>query len=145
MGHIVDQHDELDALGLAMTIPRQPACTPCERGSAAVEFALVLPALAMLMVGGLYTGLLMYSVAGLHSAVEQAARCYSVDASQCGSAAATRSYAQNNFYGVGTPTFIASTAPCGHQVSATLTFILNAAVMSWNVPLTATACFPLSD
>ena len=110
-----------------------------------MEFALVLPALAMLVVGGLYTGLLMYSVAGLHSAVEQAARCYSVNASQCNSASAAETYAQNNYYGVSSPTFTASTAPCGHQVSATLTFVLNAAVASWSVPLTATACYPLQD
>jgi Flp pilus assembly protein TadG len=143
MGHIVDQHDELDAFGLAMMVRRQPGLTLCERGTAAVEFALVLPALVMLLVGGLYTGLLMYSVAGLHSAVEQAARCYSVDASQCGSAAAAQAYAQNHYYGVSSPTFIASTAPCGHQVSATLAFVLDAGMTRWSVPLTATACFPL--
>jgi Flp pilus assembly protein TadG len=142
MGHIVDQHDELDALGLAMTVSMQPSLTRCDRGSTAVEFALVLPALAMLLVGGLYTGLLMYSVAGLHSAVEQAARCYSVNASQCSSAFAAQTYAQNSYYGVSGPAFTASIAPCGHQVSATLTFELSAAVASWTVPLTATACFP---
>ena len=40
----------------------------CHRGSTAVEFALVFPALAALIVGGLYTALLMYSAAGLHHA-----------------------------------------------------------------------------
>ena len=105
----------------------------------------MLPGLAMLVVGGLYTGLLMYSAAGLHNAVEQAARCYSVSKNQCSSASAAQTYAQNSYYGVSDPAFTASIAPCGHQVSATLTFILDAAVVSWNVPLTATACFPLSD
>ena len=107
-----------------------------------MEFALVLPALAMLVVGGLYVGLLVYSAAGLHSAVEQAARCFSVNAGQCNGASATQAYAQNNYYGVGSPTFTASTPSCGHQVSAALTFVLNAAVARWEVPLTATACFP---
>jgi Flp pilus assembly protein TadG len=102
----------------------------------------VFPALAMLVVGGLYAGLLMYSVAGLHNAVEQAARCYSVSASQCGSASAAQTYAQNSYYGASSPTFTASTAPCGHQVSATLTFVLEAVVARWSVPLSATACFP---
>ena len=103
---------------------------------------MVLPALAMLIVGSLYAGLLVYSTAGLHEAVEQAARCYSVNARQCNSASATQTYAQNVYYGVSSPTFTASIPPCGHQVSATLTFVLNAAIASWNVPLTATACFP---
>jgi Flp pilus assembly protein TadG len=107
-----------------------------------VEFALVLPALAMLVVGGLYTGLLMYSAAGLHSAVEQAARCYSVNVGQCNSATAAQTYAQNSYYGINSPTFTASLQTCGHQVSATLSFVLEAAVASFNVPLTATACFP---
>ena len=96
----------------------------------------------MLLVGGLYTGLLVYSAAGLHQAVEQAARCYSVNVSQCNSASAAQSYAQNSYYGVNTPAFTASIQACGHQVSATLSFVLNAAVTSFNVPLSATACFP---
>jgi Flp pilus assembly protein TadG len=125
-----------------MTVPRRPSITRSDSGNAAVEFALVLPALAMLIVGGLYVGLLVYSAAGLHYAVEQAARCYSVNISQCNSASATQTYALNNYYGVSSPTFTASTPSCGHQVSATLAFVLNAAVASWNVPLTATACFP---
>ena len=102
----------------------------------------MLPALAMLVVGGLYTGLLMYSTAGLHNAVEQAARCYSVNAGQCSSASAAQTYAQSSYYGINTPTFTASTEACGHQVSATMTFVLDAAVASWSVPLSATACFP---
>jgi TadE-like protein len=142
MGGNVDQHDELDAFGLAMTVPRRSSLTICSRGTTAVEFALVFPALAMLVVGGLYAGLLMYSVAGLHNAVEQAARCYSVNASQCNNASAVQTYAQNRYYGVNTPTFTASIQACGHQVSATLSFELDAAIATWNVPLTATACFP---
>jgi Flp pilus assembly protein TadG len=121
---------------------RRSGFSACDRGSTAVEFALVLPGLAMLVVGGLYTGLLMYSAAGLHNAVEQAARCYSVNAGQCKSASDAQTYAQNSYYGINTPTFTASTQTCGHQVSATLSFVLDAAVTSFNVPLTATACFP---
>jgi Flp pilus assembly protein TadG len=125
-----------------MMTARRTGFSACDRGNTAVEFALVLPALAMLVVGGLYTGLLMYSTAGLHNAVEQAARCYSVSKSQCSTASAAQTYAQSSYYGISTPTFTASTQACGHQVSATLDFVLDAAVTSFNVPLTATACFP---
>lgn len=114
----------------------------CKRGSTAVEFALVLPALAALVVGGLYTGLVIYSAAGLHSAVEQAARCYSVDVSQCNSATAAQTYAQNQYYGVNSPTFTASTQSCGHQVAATVTIGFSAILTNFTVPLSATACFP---
>jgi hypothetical protein len=103
---------------------------------------MVFPALAALIVGGLYTALLIYSAAGLHSAVEQAARCYSVNANSCGSSAAAQTYAQAQYYGISTPTFTATTTGCGHQVNATLTIAFSAVVTKVNVPLSATACFP---
>jgi len=40
---------------------------------------MIPPPLAMLVVGTLYAGLVMYSVSGLHTAVEAGARCFSVD------------------------------------------------------------------
>jgi Flp pilus assembly protein TadG len=108
----------------------------------AVEFALVLPVLAMLMVGTLFAGLLVHSAASLNNAVEQAARCYAVNVSQCDSASTTQAYAQNRYNGVSQPTFTASTPSCGHQVSGTLTLAFDVAVASWSVPLGATACYP---
>jgi Flp pilus assembly protein TadG len=122
----------------------QPRATivSCDRGSAAVEFALVFPPFVMFLVGILYVCLVVYSAASLRFAVEQAARCYSVNASQCGSASTAQTYAQNKYYGLSNPTFTASTPSCGHQVSATLTLALNAVFKSWNIPLSATSCFP---
>jgi Flp pilus assembly protein TadG len=114
----------------------------CDRGSTAVEFAIILPALAALVVGGLNTGLLIYSTVGLRTAVEQAARCFSINASQCGTAAAAQTYAQNQYYGISTPIFTASATGCGHQVSATVTIDVTAVLANFNVPLSATACFP---
>ena len=102
----------------------------------------MFPALAALVVGGLYTSLAIYSVAGLHHAVEQAARCYSVNANQCGSIASAQAYAQAQYFGIATPTFTANLAGCGHQVSANLTIAFSAVVTEVNLPLTATACFP---
>jgi Flp pilus assembly protein TadG len=120
----------------------RPTIIRCDNAAAAVEFALVLPALVMVLVGTLYAGLLMYSIAGLHSAVEAGARCFSVNSDQCGSASAAASYAQSVYYGVSSPTFTASTASCGHQVSGAVSFVFNAGLASWNIPLSATACFP---
>jgi Flp pilus assembly protein TadG len=142
VGRFVDQDDKLDAFGLIMGIGAGRRLAICDRGASAVEFALVLPALASLIVGGIYTGILMYSAAGLHIAVEQAARCYSVNAGQCGTAAAAQTYAGNQYYGMNTPTFTASTPECGHQVSATVTIAFTAVVTDVSVPLSATACFP---
>lgn len=121
---------------------RRQTFVKCDGGNAAVEFALVLPALAMLVVGILSAGLLMYSISGLHNAVEAAARCYSVNSSECSTASAAKTYAQSSYYGVGSPSFTASTSSCGHQVSATLSMVLNAAIAEWTIPLSATSCFP---
>jgi Flp pilus assembly pilin Flp len=125
-----------------MTIQRKLEFIACDSGTTAVEFALVLPALAALVVGGLYTGLVVYSAAGLYNAVEQAARCYSVNVNQCGSSSATQTYAQSEYYGVDSPTFTASIQSCGHQVTAAVTIPLIAVVTNLSVPLSATACFP---
>ena len=118
----------------------------CTRGTTTVEFAFVAPAMFLLMTGGLFLGLLVYSAMGMQSAVEKSARCYSVNdsqanATQCKTASSTQTYAQTNYFGVGSPTFTASKPALpdcgGHQVTASLTFN-----MGWNVPLAAKACFP---
>src|SRR5215831_10350956 len=114
----------------------------CRRGNAAVEIAMLLPPLAALIVGGIYAGLMVYSIAGLHSAVEQAARCYSVSATQCSDSSTVQTYAQSQYYGISTPTFIASAGSCGHQVSASVTISFNAVLTNVSVPVSATSCFP---
>jgi Flp pilus assembly protein TadG len=119
-----------------------PAFINCPSGVTAVEFAIVAPMLFALIIGGLSTGLVVYSAAGLHDAVEQAARCYSVNSSQCSTATKAQTYAKTAYYGMNTPTFSASIQPCGHQVSATVTVQLTAIVTDVSVPLSAQACFP---
>jgi Flp pilus assembly protein TadG len=125
-----------------MGLHERRAFLTCDSGTTASEFGMVLPAVAALIVGGLYTGVVVYSAAGLHTAVEQAARCYSVNVGQCGSESATQTYAQNQYQGVSSPTFTASIQSCGHQVAATVTIPLIAVVENLSVPLSATACFP---
>ena len=125
-----------------MGLHQRRAFLTCDSGTTAAEFGMVLPAVAALIVGGLYTGVVVYSAAGLHTAVEQAARCYSVNVGQCGSGSATQTYAQSQYQGVRSPTFTASIQTCGHQVAATVTIPLIAVLESLSVPLSATACFP---
>jgi Flp pilus assembly protein TadG len=121
----------------------QPAfLMSCQSGATAVEFALIAPILFALIIGGLSTGLVVYSAAGLHDAVEQAARCYSVNASKCSTPAQAQSYAKSVYYGLSTPTFTASIQACGHQVAASVTMQLTAIITDLGVPLTAQACFP---
>ncbi|MGB6177494.1 MAG: TadE/TadG family type IV pilus assembly protein [Methylocella sp.] len=110
-----------------------------------MEFAMVLPPFLMLLLGIMSASVVVYTAASMHYAVEGAARCFSVNASQCGGSATTaQSYAQNLYLGPGSPTFTASIIQpgCGHQVNATLNVVLGTGMAQWNIPLSATACFP---
>jgi len=123
---------------------RRTSLVSCVRGTTAVEFAMVLPPFLMLLLGIMSASVVVYTAASLHDAVEGAARCYSVNASQCSNATTTQSYAQNLYLGTGSPTFTASLIQpgCGHQVNATLNVVLGTGMAQWNIPLSATACFP---
>lgn len=111
-------------------------------GTAAVEFAFVMPAFLALIVGAISASILLYSNVSLQKAVEAGARCFSVNASQCGDSSAAQSYAQSQYHGVSSPIFTASTPACGHQVVGTVTLGIEAVVTNLTLPLSATACFP---
>lgn len=114
-------------------------------GTTAVEFALLAPALFMILFGAVEFGRLLWTQAALHFAVEEAARCASVTPSVCGTSAQTTAYAAN----AATPLTIASTAftsttpSCGHQVSASFNYqFVVTGLFPFTPTLTAQACFP---
>jgi Flp pilus assembly protein TadG len=128
-----------------MTAMRRPSLVSSVNATTAVEFALVLPAFLMLLLGIMYGSLAIYTAASMHFAVEGAARFYSVSSvisGQCGSAATTQSNAKTLYHGTGSPTFTASNPACGCQVNGTLNVVFNAGMAQWTIPLSATACFP---
>ena len=113
-------------------------------GSTVVEFALILPAFILLIVGGFYLALLLFTSSGMQYATEAGARCASINTAVCSSTTATAAYAQSLFRGSAgsTPVFTAGTAACGHVVSATMTYSLNTGLTKFNVPLSSTSCYP---
>jgi len=114
-----------------------------ERGTAAVEFAIVGPIFLSLTVGMIYVCMLLFSMASMQYAVEEGARCASVKTTVCTSNAATVTYTQNAYYGpLISPTFTSTNTGCGHQVHGTATFSLNTVVRTISVPLVANSCFP---
>ena len=116
----------------------------CRSGATAVEFALILPSVLMLVLGTVFGGLLVYTATSLHYAVEGAARCAAVMATTCPSTSSTQQYAASLYKGPASPqpTFTASAQACGSQVTGSLTYVLNVAYHKWTIPLSATACFP---
>jgi Flp pilus assembly protein TadG len=112
-------------------------------GVTAIEFAFILPTLMLMILGGIWLGLLSFSKSGMDLAVQGAARCMSVDANNCGTTSATQTYAQSLYGGPKiAPVFTASTTGCGHTVTAQATFSFNFMPGLPDVPLSASACYP---
>ncbi len=120
-------------------------------GAEAAEFALVLPLLAGLTIGVMEMLLVLFANTALHFAVDDAARCMSVNTLICTDAASTQVYAASHYTGPPiSPVFTAAAARCGDPttgptgslVSATGQWRINAIVFRMTVPLSARACFP---
>jgi Flp pilus assembly protein TadG len=113
-----------------------------ERGTTAVEFAIVSPVFIALVVGILYLCLCLFLIGSLHYAVEEGARCASVRTTVCKDASTTVAYAQSRYFGPSLPTFIAATAACGNSVSASIKYVAELGLTKVTIPITASACFP---
>ena len=114
-----------------------------DRGTTAVEFAIIAPAMVMLLVGIMSLSLILFAIGSMHFAVEDAARCASARPTVCSSAATTVAYAQSRYSGaLATPVFTYATPACGFQVSASVTYTFDVGMYRQAVPLSATSCFP---
>ena len=93
-------------------------------GSLAVEYAIVLPALLMFLLGLIDTGRLLWTYTTLSRAVAAGSRCASVDTIDCPTASAVKSYAAGQAWGLGlaSSAFTVTTPACGTQVQGTMTF-----------------------
>jgi Flp pilus assembly pilin Flp len=132
----------MDAIGITVRNPLT-AIRSNDRGTAAVEFALVAPAFIVLVVGTLYLCICLFLIGSLHYAVEEGARCASVKTTICTNATTIISYAQSRYFGPGgTPTFTYSAASCGNSVTASMNYVLSVGLTQFTVPISATACFP---
>jgi Flp pilus assembly protein TadG len=113
------------------------------RGASAIEFAILAPAFIALTVGVLNLALMLFTLSSMHYATEAAARCASVQTTLCTGPSAIQTEAANRYYGpqLG-QVFTYAAAGCGNRVTGTVTYVLNAGVYQWSVPLSATSCFP---
>lgn len=122
------------------------------RGSVAIEYAIILPALLMLLLGLVDSGRLVWSNTTLAHAVEAASRCAAVNVSICGSSTAIQSYAASQAWGLGlnSSAFTVTSVTCGIQVVGTMPFTF---VIPWTyvaapfgasnaITLNAMSCYP---
>jgi Flp pilus assembly pilin Flp len=114
-----------------------------DRGTSAVEFAIVAPVFVLLVVGTVGICLGIFLVGSLNYAVEEGARCASVKTTVCSDAPTIVSYTQNQYFGPGAaPSFTYATGACGNIVSGSVTYVANLGITKISVPVTASACFP---
>jgi Flp pilus assembly protein TadG len=116
-----------------------------ESGAAIAEFALILPVLLLLLIGTGEFGRLIWTKSLLDHAVNETARCASVNTTTCGTTDGARSYAvlRSAPLAVTNAIFAVTTATCGSQVTATYPFTFAApSLLSYSITLVSQACFP---
>lgn len=116
-----------------------------ETGASAVEFAMVVPVVLILIFGAIASGIMMYTVVKLQHATETSARCLSAQRSDCSLADIT-TYATGYYTG---PTLAGltfkptwdDTKKC-YKVTAsgTFNFFMGQGLLS--VPVYTQACYP---
>jgi K+-transporting ATPase c subunit len=115
-----------------------------ERGTTAIEFAIVGPVFIMLIIGIVYLCMCLSVVGSMHYAVQEGARCASVKTMVCTDQTSTISYTQSHYFGPSAaPTFTYNAAAaCGHSVNGSINYVLDIGLRQITVPITASACFP---
>jgi Flp pilus assembly protein TadG len=114
-----------------------------QRGTTAVEFAIVAPALILFLIGTMAVCLALFLVGSLHFAVEDGARCASVKTTICSDGPTTVAYTQSRYLGPNvSPIFTYAAAACGNSVTGSITYTMDVGLKQFVIPISATACFP---
>jgi Flp pilus assembly protein TadG len=117
------------------------------RGSVAIEYALILPALLLLVIGIIDTGRVLWTYTTLSRATEAAARCAAINTVDCGTAGQVQSYAVAQAFGlkIDATAFSVATAACGIQVNGSFDFTFAIPAFTKDlgtITLKAAACYP---
>jgi Flp pilus assembly pilin Flp len=114
------------------------------RGTTAVEYALIAPVFIGLIVSAFYFYMVLFLIGSLHYAVEEGARCASVRTLQCSDNSAIVSYTNSQYFGPSvSPTFTyTANLPCGNSVNGSANFVANLGLKTVTIPISASACFP---
>jgi Flp pilus assembly protein TadG len=96
----------------------------CRQASTAVESAIILPVMLLLLLGGMEAARLAWERSALQFAVQEAARCAVVQPGVCGTTAQIQSFAASKVAGFSIPTadFTVTTPACGTQVAASVPY-----------------------
>jgi Flp pilus assembly protein TadG len=110
-------------------------------GAVAVEFALILIPLLLLLFGIFDLGMAMLTEMRINFAVEAAAKCEAIGSPTCASSAETAVYGASvaRVPGLNASGFVVTTGACG--VSVTATYAYNGMILP-AMTLNAGACYP---
>ena len=113
-------------------------------GTSLIEFAVLLPMFLTLVFGMIDVGRLFWAQTALQHAVEMAARCATINATTCGTAANVKTYATTQAYGLTFPTstFTVTAPTCGNQVTASYAFSFSSFLPVSTMTLAAKSCYP---
>jgi Flp pilus assembly protein TadG len=123
-----------------------------ERGAAAAEFALLIPATVLLVLAIFHLCAVLYATVNLHFTVQQAARCAATSQlntnAACGTTQATATaYAQRLYQGPGVGGTYGSTDDATdncRQIKVTnARYVIALGFVNLTIPLGAQACFPV--
>lgn len=119
-----------------------------DRGTSAVEFALVSVAFITVVLTIIAASFLFYTNMALQHAAETGARCYAIDAGDCLTSGDAKTWAQNHYYGLVAATFTPGEGGCGggsKSMGATATMDLDIGIWSQSITLNGNACFQGAD
>jgi len=126
---------------------RKWACPGSQEGTAAIEYALVLPLLLALIFGIIDTGRVIWTKTMLARAVEAAARCGAVNTNKCLTDTQIKANAVAEAWGlsINTTAFTVTRPACGVRVEATYPFTFTIPLVSslGKISFNQTACYPL--
>jgi len=108
-------------------------------GGMAVDFALTVTPLLILVLGTMEVGRMLWLQNALNYSVETAARCASVDVNNCATSDQIKSYAASSSgSGFTSDTFTVTTPACGSSYPMSLDIPFGA----MSITLTAQSCYP---
>lgn len=116
------------------------------KGAVAIEYAILLPALLVILLGIIDVGRLLWTQTTLDRAVEAASRCAAINATLCGTTLQIQTYAVTQAYGlqITSAAFTVTKPACGVNVQVSVPFRL---IIPWltrtSLTLTAKSCYPI--
>jgi Flp pilus assembly protein TadG len=115
-----------------------------DAGNLSIELGLLAPVMILFIFAVAEGGHLLWTVNALHYSVEEAARCASIDKTNCNTATQIQSFAAGRS-GAGFPSsaFTATVVSCGNRVSASYSMPLNIPFMPHSISLSAQSCYPI--